>query len=193
MGQRYIITLTASNRVGILAAVSNAMAELGGTLLEVKQTLLSGFFTMIVAVEFPEHRDRQVIVDHLHGICGPFGIELSLHDPQEGAAGLAQQQGLESTRRIFLTLTGRDKPGLLSRIASRLARDGIDITEMYATQTDERRRFQIVMQLAVPREVSDRQLHADLEELGRDVGLAARLEDERTFFAAGDLSLRWRP
>ena len=53
MRKQFVITLTASNRVGILAAVATALAELGGELREVKQTLRDRYFTRILSAEFP--------------------------------------------------------------------------------------------------------------------------------------------
>ena len=65
MDREYIITMTAVNRVGILAAVTKAMAELGGDLREASQTVVRGFFTMIFSSEFPADLAPDVIIDHL--------------------------------------------------------------------------------------------------------------------------------
>ena len=56
MPKEYIITMTAANRVGILAAVTNAMAELDADLKEARQTVVRRFFTMIFSAEFPKSR-----------------------------------------------------------------------------------------------------------------------------------------
>ena len=71
MAKQCIITLTAANRIGILAAVTNAMDELGGDLQEVSQTVVQKFFTLILAAEFPAHRELQVIVDHIRDVGRP--------------------------------------------------------------------------------------------------------------------------
>ena len=44
--KEWIIIMAAANRAGILAAVTKAMAELGGDLREASQTVVRGFFTM---------------------------------------------------------------------------------------------------------------------------------------------------
>lgn len=175
MPKQYIITLTASNRVGIFAAVATALAELGGELQEVKQTLLDKFFTMIVSAEFPEHRDADVIVDHLRGRCERFGIEITLKDPSNEVLTSDLE---EDVGRHLLTLTGRDEPGLLSRIATRIARDRIDIAEMHAKRVDAGRSFEVVMTLVVPLTVEIAELINDLEEIGRNVGLSAWIEEQ---------------
>lgn len=173
MPKQYIITLTASNRAGILAAVATALAELGGELQEVKQTLLDKFFTMIVVAEFPEHRDADVIVDHLRGMCERFGLDITLKDPSNE---ILVSDSEEDAVRYLLTLTGRDEPGLLSRIAARIARDGIDIAEMHAKRVDAGRSFEVVMTVVVPLTADVGQLINDLEETGRNVDLSAWIE-----------------
>lgn len=176
MRKRYIITLTASNRVGILAAVATALAELGGELQEVKQTLLDRYFTMILSADFPEHRDKDVVVDHLSGMCERFDIKITLNEPDE--LELLSDSVLEMTR-YRLTLTGQDQPGLLGLIAARIARDGSDIVEMQACRTDEGRAFEIKMDLDLPGSEDVAMLAADLEEIGREAGLLAWLEELR--------------
>ncbi len=81
MAKRYLISLMAANRVGILAALANALTELGGDMQEVSQTVMQKFFTIILAADFPDHRDPQIIVEHIRGVCQPFGVEVSLKDP----------------------------------------------------------------------------------------------------------------
>ncbi len=60
--KEYVLTLTAVNRIGILAAVSNAIAELGGDLREINVTVMSRFFTIILSADFPEQRDADINV-----------------------------------------------------------------------------------------------------------------------------------
>jgi glycine cleavage system transcriptional repressor len=178
MHKRYVITLTASNRVGILAAVATALAELGGELREVKQTILDCYFTMILSADFPEHRDADVIVDHLSGMCERFDIKITLNEPDQLDELTASDA---ETTRFRLSLTGRDQPGLLGQIAARIARDEIDIVEMHAGRTDECSSFEIKMQLELPVATDVSTLTADLEEIGREAGLLAWLEELPSF------------
>lgn len=49
-----IITTTGQDRVGIIAGVANAAAERNLNIIDVSQTLMDNFFTMIMRVEVPE-------------------------------------------------------------------------------------------------------------------------------------------
>ena len=48
---RAIITVIGKDTVGILAKTSNVVAELNGNVAEVSQTILQGFFTMVMLIE----------------------------------------------------------------------------------------------------------------------------------------------
>lgn len=51
-----IMTVTGVDNTGIIAAVTTNLAELGVNIVDVSQTLMSGFFTMILRVEFDEQK-----------------------------------------------------------------------------------------------------------------------------------------
>ena len=50
-----IMTVTGVDNTGIIAAVSTALAELNVNIVDVSQTLMSEYFTMILRVEFDEN------------------------------------------------------------------------------------------------------------------------------------------
>ena len=183
MTKRYIVTLMAANRVGIIAAVTKALSELKGDLQEVSQTVMQGFFTIILAAEFPADREPQLIKDHLRDVCKPFGVEVCLKDPELEAPRDQPPEGLE---KYFLTVTGSDKPGIIREISARLAREGIDITDLYAVRNESDRSFVMVMELAVPQGVDALELQTDLEHIGTTVGLSAALQHENIFAATND-------
>ena len=50
-----IMTVTGADSTGIIASVTTALAELNVNIVDVSQTLMSGYFTMILRVEFDEN------------------------------------------------------------------------------------------------------------------------------------------
>lgn len=49
-----IMTVTGADRTGIIAAVANALAERDINILDVSQTLMDKWFTMILRIRLPE-------------------------------------------------------------------------------------------------------------------------------------------
>jgi len=180
MVKRYIISLMAANRVGILAAVTNALDELGGDLQEVSQTVMQKYFTIILAAEFPEHREPDVIVDHIRGICKPYGVEVNLKEPD---LDILQDEPEEGTEKYFLTVAGTNKPGIMRSITVCLAGYSIDVTDLYAVGKEPDASFVMVMELSVPPGVDAPALKQELEDLGSSIGLSATLQHESLFAA----------
>ena len=182
MRKEYVLTITAANRIGILAAVSNGISELGGDIRELNVSVMSRFFTIILAADFPEHREPVVIGDHLRDIGRPYGLEVVIKDP-------AQEQ-LEvdadpSTETLYMTLSGQNQPGMMRQIASRLAQDGIDICDVYATRNGESGAFRILLQLVIPAATDCVGLLHDMEQLQEGATIHAQLQTLEDLQAAG--------
>ena len=52
----YVVTVTAADRVGIVHSVTGTIRDERGNILELSQTVMRGYFTIILAVEFDEPR-----------------------------------------------------------------------------------------------------------------------------------------
>ncbi|MFN0051647.1 MAG: glycine cleavage system protein R [Planctomycetales bacterium] len=183
MSKRYVLGLMAANRTGIMAAISTALGELGGDIHEVSQTVMQQFFTIILAADFPDHRDPKVIVSHLEGVCRPFGVEVILKDPSQETFQPSPGEGVE---KFYLTLTGHDTPGIVAQISGRLARERIDITDLYGLRSDGGKNFVMILELAIPMGVDALALRSELEQLGAPIGLSATLQHENIFAATND-------
>ena len=165
MPRRLIITLTAANRVGILAGVSNALAELSGDLQEIRQTVVQKFFTMIIAADFPAERDPQIVLDHIRDVCRPYSVDVTLKGPLEEHL---QDDACSKLQRYWLTMRGHNEPEVMLRVSSRLAQDQIDICNMHAVSTAQGEGFRFLMEIAVPPKVDIDLLQADLMCLGEE-------------------------
>ena len=162
MAKQYILTVLASNRTGILAALANALDELGGNTLDVSQAVIRRFFTMIVAAEFPENRDPDVIVDHIRAVCRPYGAEVSLKDPSDEVVFESEDEPVDKQRYV-LTIAGPDRPGVLRFIAHRLAQHGIDLVDLQGQRRERDRTFLFSMELDAPLGIDSLQLRRELE------------------------------
>src|SRR3954453_21863690 len=58
----YIVTVTAADRVGIVYSVAGTIRDEGGNILELSQTVMRGYFTIILDVAFSGPRDPKALV-----------------------------------------------------------------------------------------------------------------------------------
>lgn len=182
MGKRYIMTVLAANRVGILAALTNALDELGGNMLDVSQAVIQDFFTMILAAEFPEDRDPEVIVDHIRAVCRPYGAEVALKNPETEHQSDLDEEPMPRQRYV-LTAAGQDRPGVMRLIAHRLAQDDIVLMDLQGMRRESDRSFLTSMELAVPPGVDALALRNDLDKEFRPNGITIALQHRRVLAA----------
>ena len=70
-----IITTTGHDRVGIIAGVATAAAERNLNILDVSQTLMDNYFTMIMRVRInDEHPDIAALQQHLTEVGERLGV-----------------------------------------------------------------------------------------------------------------------
>ncbi|MBI1347897.1 hypothetical protein GC163_16600 [bacterium] len=172
--KQYVMTVMATNRVGILAALATALDELGGGFVDVSLAIMRQYFTIIAAVEFPETRDTEVIVDHIRAVCRPFGGDLVLKDPANELL-LDDPEVPVLIDNYLLRMSGKDSPGVLRRVSFRMAQEGIDITDLYGERDDAAGVFASCLQLAVPRGIDVVRLHQELNHSLGSQGIAFEL------------------
>ena len=86
MPQEFVVTVTSVDRVGIVSGLSEALLELGGNIDALSQTVMRGYFTLIVTVRFDEERERQEIADAIRrkGPEGELGVLVKERDTSAG-------------------------------------------------------------------------------------------------------------
>jgi len=178
MAKRYIMTVLAANRTGILAALANALDELGGNMRDVSQAVIHKFFAMIMAAEFPDDQDPEVIVDHIRAVCRPFNAEVILRDPSDESAFDGETEPTPKERYV-LTLAGSDRPGVLRFLAHRLALDGIDLVDLQGRIQEHDQSFLAAMELAVPPGVDGLQLCEELRQELQSDGITITMQHRR--------------
>lgn len=170
MAKRYVITMTAANRVGILAATTTAIGEFQGDIVEIRQTLLQGFFTMIIAVDFPDDCNGDIVREHIRAACERYGVDVTLKDPECEVVN----DGIEDADAYVLELSGRDQPGIVRALSAHLARLGVDITDLHSKRRSSGH-FAAVVQIAVPSDLEMDAFRVELEELAARTGLEISL------------------
>ena len=76
---RAIITVLGSDRSGIVAAVTGALADHDANILEISQTILQGIFTMTMLVDLASTNvGFSELQDQLSELSGRLGVQITL-------------------------------------------------------------------------------------------------------------------
>lgn len=160
--KRYIISLLSANRVGIMAAVTTALDELGANLHEASIAVIQNFFNIVIAADFPEERDPTLIQEHIEGICNAFNVDVSIKDPDVDVPSMLPP---EDCIKYLLAIAGTNHPGILRRISSQLGQDGVDIMDLSATSSPDGQSFEMMIKVAVPKTLDILELQTVMETI----------------------------
>ena len=166
------------------AAVTGAVESLGGNIDACSQTVLGGFFTLIMIVSLPEPIEADLLVKRVHQSEAGAAEFQVMARPRRLPQRTAPQTGVD---RFVITAFGKDQPGIVRRFSQYLAGKDINIVDLYGDRTGED--FVLLGQLEIPSRWDLRLLQADLEEMGRELGFTVKLQHENIFVATNQLRL----
>jgi len=180
----YVLNVMADDRPGIVAAVSRAIVDAGGNIDACSQTVLNGYFTLIMIVSFPEALEREPLLEALTRPNGrDSGFQVQLRPYRREARGF----DATDCGNFVVTCFGPDAPGVIYRFSALLAEKGINIVDLYGQLQGDQ--FVLISQVQIPRTWDLGMLQADLAQLGREQGYEVRLQHENIFIATNQLRL----
>lgn len=180
----YVLNVMSDDHPGIVAAVSNAVEDLDGNIDSCSQTVLGGYFTLIMIVSLPESIEAEALADRIRG-AESLGGEYQVV-ARKGLVG--QKQPLTGpTERFVITAFGTDQPGIVRRFSQYLAGKDINIVDLYGDRKEGE--FVLIGQLELSQQWDVRMLQADLEQMGQELGFTVKLQHENIFVATNQLRL----
>ncbi|MEE6685021.1 ACT domain-containing protein, partial [Limosilactobacillus fermentum] len=75
-----IVTTVGQDQVGIIAGVSNYLSTAQINILDVSQTIMSGYFTMMMMVEVPADQDFTKLAADLKDLGTQLGVEINIRN-----------------------------------------------------------------------------------------------------------------
>ncbi len=186
MRQFFVISVMFRDRVGIVADVSSAIRQLNGNLADVSQTVMRGYFTMILLAAFPEGVTEDVIRAAMHEIKGLSGAQIGVIRAQEqdvaDNAGNVPDNIASDSQLYVLTASGPDQPGLVMAFSGYLRERNVNIIDLASVV--ERGEYTMVWLINLPAGTDVRNLKQDLEQslgyLNMKIGLRNQAIFHRT-------------
>jgi predicted amino acid-binding ACT domain protein len=178
----YVLNVLSDDHPGIVASVGRAVEQLGGNIDACSETVLEGFFTLIMLVSLPQPIQSETLAAKVGGAKGetyqvmarPFVV------PSSGKGA--------KTERFVITAFGKDKPGILLGFTGYLAGKDINIVDLFGERRGQE--FVLISQVEIPARWDIAMLQADLEEIGQAEGFTVRLQHENIFVATNQLRLK---
>jgi glycine cleavage system regulatory protein len=158
------LTLIGPDRPGLVRALSERIAAVGGNWLESRMARLAGQFAGILLVDIPAGEVDRFIAD-LHALEDK-GLRATVE------RGLREEPPAQH-RTLLLELVGQDRPGIVREIAQALAGRGVNIEELttrvVSGSFSGESLFEAQAKLRVPPEVPADDLQDLLEKLANEL------------------------
>ena len=133
----YVLNVMSHDHPGIVAAVSNAVESLGGNIDACSQTVLGGYFTLIMIVSVPEPIEAEALAERVRGADSagaPYQVLARPALPAEAPAAATPAD------RFVVSAFGPDQPGIVRRFSQYLAGKDVNIVDLYGDRSGERLR-----------------------------------------------------
>lgn len=73
-----IVTVIGTDKVGIIAQVTTALADLDVNILDVSQTIMQGAFTMMLLAKIPDNGNFNTVKSQLATFGDQIGVEIKV-------------------------------------------------------------------------------------------------------------------
>jgi predicted amino acid-binding ACT domain protein len=178
---RCVISVLAPDRIGIIKRITSAITDLGGDIDGMSQTVIHGYFTVILTAKFSGAYTKEHVHDAILNNFESGEASVVIRDFEETGV----PSPIRKTERYILTLTGKDRPGILKTVTTYLAENNINIEDYFFTiQGDS---VTHIGEVSVPSETDIKQLQGELQTLVSSIDLVATLQHEFLFRAANDI------
>lgn len=184
----YVLNIMSDDHPGLIAAVTAAAGEIGANIESCSQTVLGGYFTliMIMTIELdmtPEELQKHIL-DHTASSCQ---INVSVRKTTSEALQVSKAE------RFVLTAFGKDQPGVVCRFSEYLADHEMNILDMYGRRQpnhEDEMQFLLTAQVEIPSKWNLALLQCDLRNIGKDLDFTVVLQHENIFTATNRVRYR---
>jgi glycine cleavage system transcriptional repressor len=187
--EHFVISIISRDHVGIIYEVSKALSDLNGNIADVRQSVLCGYFTMILLVSFPAGVTQRAIERKL--------AEADAHSETalEAVVKKADKTAIVSfspkpENTYVLTATGADQIGFVATVASFCVKHNINILDLSTTVSDGE--YVMILLIDLNHYISISEVRRDLQEFSRETGFKIVLQHRDIFKAMNEIDLPLR-
>jgi glycine cleavage system transcriptional repressor len=184
--EQFVISIMSRDRVGIVYEVSKAISELGGNIADIRQSVLCGYFTMILLASFPPKVARRAIERKLAEVDAHSDTAIeAMVEKVKGRAPASASPFPENA--YVLTATGADRIGFVATVTSFCVRHNINILDLSTTVSEGA--YVMILVIDLNHCASIGEVRRDLQQFAEKTGLKVVLQHHHIFRAVSEINL----
>lgn len=169
MPKTVVLTGVGHDQVGIVAEVTQKLFDFGCNLLDSSMTLLRGEFAIILMLELAENQSVDDLRLRLSDVENKMGLTITVRELS--ASEIADKHDAGTPHMI--SVYGADKPGIVAGITKKLAKLGVNITDVETKASSEGKKtiFVMILEVSVPKEMSTQDLEEGLADISKSLNV----------------------
>ncbi len=184
MKKHMVISVFSNDRPGIIADISNVIFELNGDLADMSQSVLSGFFSMMVIAEFDNAVTEKIIREKINTI--PSETELS--SIVKATDKLSIQTEIRPHGDIYIvTGQGKNRTGLVAAMGAFCRDRNINIIGYDTMLSGET--YSMMLDIDIPPTLSVDSIHKELDQMAENLGLKIVMQHKDLFKSVNEITL----
>jgi len=184
--EQFVISIMSRDRVGIVYEISKAISELDGNIADIRQSVLCGYFTMILLASFPNSVTQRSIERKMTEVDARSETAIDVVIKKVEGTVPAVSASIPENAYV-LTASGPDKIGFVATVSSFCVRHDINILDLSTTVANGEYVMSLVTDLSrCPSITSVRQ---DLHQFAQETGLRLVLQHYDIFRAVNEINL----
>ena len=175
--QAMVISVMDRDRSGIVAEVTGGIRALGGNLADLRESVLCGYFTMILIAGFPSEVSTEQVEKAL-AKDSSLKVSVTLAD-----VSLAEQQGQEHA--YVLSAVGQDRIGLVAQVSRFCSDQGVNILDLASHVEASQYTMMLLLDISNASSLDD--FKTDLAKFEESSGLNIVLQHNGIFRATNEI------
>ena len=165
------------DRSGIVAEVTEGISSLGGNLADLRESVLCGYFTMILVADFPAEITMGQVEEALAtGRSSHVSVEIAGDDLDETG---------KSDQTYILSAVAKDRVGLVAQVSRFCTDRGVNILDLASHVEGDQ--YTMMLQLELSGIQSLEEFKAGLSSFGEASGLNLVLQHNDIFRATNEI------
>ena len=187
--RHYVISIMSRDHVGIIHEVSKALQNLNGNIADVRQSVLCGYFTMILLASFPASVTRRDIERKLAEADAHSESVLEATVCEADEATMAHSSPRPENIYV-LTASGTDRAGIVAIVSGFCVKHEINILDLSTAISNGD--YVMILLVDLNQHISINAVRTDLQSFAHETGLKVVLQHHDIFKAVNEINLPLR-
>jgi glycine cleavage system transcriptional repressor len=186
MGKQLVISVMSKDRPGIIADITTVIFDLGGDLADLNQSVLGGYFTMLLIAEFDEKITPEDLFAGFSHIKSKTKLEAII---KEMKVNLEVEKSQLPKETFIITGQGDNRKGLVKILGDFFYSHNINVLDLVTTR--EVQKYTMIFQVDLTHIASLDAFREKLRILGEEEKLNLFLQHNDIFMATNEVGTQF--